>query len=317
MYSLLFNTGFIVYDKAGVAQSAQLPPNPSIFPAPGCCDLTVSFDETAQRWILSFITGLNAGAQVAISDGTSTNPLDTGWYVYFIPQIRDYQKVSVWRDGYYVADNRINGNKVWVMERDQMLIGNPNAQILGFDLPGIQNFMFSGQQVLSISDDNVPDSGGATVVYFQDDAWNGVTEDHLKIWSIDVDWETPGNSTVSSPPSEIPVTPFISVFDGGSFSNLTQPPGPGLPIDALSLVVMNQAQFRKFETHNSALFNFVIDVDATSGERAAVRWYELRQTTDGEPWTIFQEGTHVAPDNKHDLECQLNYGCPWKYWDGV
>ena len=44
---------------------------------------------------------------------------------------------------------------------------------------------------------------------------------------------------------------------------------------------MNQAQFRKFPTHNSAVFNFVVDVDGTSSELAGVRWYELRQDGDG------------------------------------
>ncbi|MBK9599509.1 MAG: hypothetical protein IPO60_14670 [Flavobacteriales bacterium] len=46
---------------------------------------------------------------------------------------------------------------------------------------------------------------------------------------------------------------------------------------------MNQAQFRKFPGHNSAVFNFVVDADATAGELAAVRWYELRQPADNAP----------------------------------
>jgi hypothetical protein len=62
---------------------------------------------------------------------------------------------------------------------------------------------------------------------------------------------------------------------------------------------MNQAQFRKFPTHNSAVFNFVVDVLSGNDEQAAVRWYELRQDADGEPWVIFQEGTYTAPDGRH------------------
>ena len=61
---------------------------------------------------------------------------------------------------------------------------------------------------------------------------------------------------------------------------------------------MNQAQFRKFADHNSAVFDFVVDTDGTSGEQAGVRWYELRQTADGEPWTIYQEGTYISSNNK-------------------
>ena len=43
----------------------------------------------------------------------------------------------------------------------------------------------------------------------------------------------------------------------GSFSNLQQPSGPD--IDAVQATIMIQAQFRKFATHNSAVFNFVVN----------------------------------------------------------
>ena len=56
---------------------------------------------------------------------------------------------------------------------------------------------------------------------------------------------------------------------------------------------MNQAQFRKFATHNSAVFNFVVNT-TSSGELAGVRWYELRQNGDGQPWSIYQEGTYTC-----------------------
>ena len=63
---------------------------------------------------------------------------------------------------------------------------------------------------------------------------------------------------------------------------------------------MNQAQFRKFPTYNSAIFNFVVDTDGSNSEHAGIRWYELRQSNDGDPWTIYQEGTYVSPDSsKH------------------
>ncbi len=286
---VVFNTGFIIYDKDGNALTGQISPNPTIFPNGGCCDLTVSYDSAVDRWVLSFLGG---GAQIAVSDGP--DPINDGWFTYTIPQINDYQKLSVWSDGYYITDNTSSTNKVWALERDEMLAGNPSAQILGFNLPGIVTSGFFSPQALNVTDDTMPDAGGATIIYLQDDAWSGVTEDHVKLWTIDVDWDTPANSTVSTP-TELTATPFISVFDGGSFSNLTQP-GGGVPIDALQATIMNQAQFRKFGTHNSALFNFVIDVDASSGEKAAVRWYELRQDDDNQPWTIYQEGTYVAPD---------------------
>ena len=287
---VVFNTGFAIYDKSGNLMFGPMAPNPTIFPNGGCCDLTVSYDNAADRWVLSF---LGSGAQIAVSDGP--DPINDGWNNYTIGAINDYQKLSVWSDGYYMTENTSGGNKVWALERDEMLAGNA-AQVIGFPLPGIQTSGFFSPQALNITDDNMPAAGGATFVYLQDDAWGGVATDHVKLWTLDVDWVA--GSGVMSAATELPATPFISVFDGGSFSNLAQP-GGGLSVDALQATIMNQAQFRKFAGHNSAVFNFVIDTDATAGELAGVRWYELRQNGDNQPWTVYQEGTYTAPDGRH------------------
>jgi hypothetical protein len=251
---IVFNTGFIIYDKEGNDLTGPLNTN-NIFSSTGCCDLTASYDAAADRWVLSL---LGNGAEVAVSDGP--NPLTADWNLYSLSQVSDYQKLSVWSDGYYMTDNTGSNNKVWAMERTAMLAGATSAGIQSFNLPGITTSGFYSPQVLNVTDANMPAAGGATAIYLQDDAWGGVDFDHVKIWTIDVDWTTPGNSTVSAA-TQLAATPFISVFDGGSFSNLAQP-GGGSSIDALQATIMNQAQFRKFPGHNSAVFNFVVDVDA-------------------------------------------------------
>jgi len=289
---VVFNTGFIIYDKAGAPLTGQMAPNPAIFPSGGCCDLTASYDSAADRWVITF---LGNGAQIAVSDGP--DPVNDGWYVYNIASINDYQKLSVWSDGYYLTDNTSSSNKVWAMERAQMLAGNPAAGVQGFNLPGIVTSGFYSPQALNVTDDNMPAAGNCPILYLQDDAWGGVASDHVKLWTVNVDWATPANSTISAP-VQLATTPFISVFDGGSFVNLAQPNG-GPSVDALQATIMNQAQFRKFAGHNSAVFNFVVDTDASAGELAGVRWFELRQSADGQPWSIFQEGTYTAPDGRH------------------
>ncbi len=289
---VVFNTGFIIFDKSGNPLTGQISPNPTIFPIGGCCDLTVSYDNAADRFVLSF---LGNGAQIAVSDGS--DPVNDGWYVYNIPQINDYQKLSVWSDGYYMTENTGATNKIYAMERAKMLTGDPTAQIIGFPLPGIVTSGFYSPQALNVTNNNLPAAGGLPIIYLQDDAWSGVSQDHFKLWTVDVNWTSPGSSTISAP-TEFITTPFISVFDGGSFSNLAQP-GGGADIDALQATIMNQAQFRKYSGHNSAVFNFVVDTDATGGELAGVRWFELRQAGDNQPWSIYQEGTYTSPDGKH------------------
>lgn len=295
---VVFNTGFAIYNKSGIQLVGPTSPNPAIFPSGGCCDLTVSYDNAADRWVLTF---LGSGAQIAVSDGP--NPVTAGWYIYTIAAINDYQKLSVWSDGYYITENTGGSNKVWALERAAMLVGSPSAKIQGFNLPGIVTSGFFSPQVLNVTDNNLPAAGGATVIYLQDNAWSGVSTDHIKLWTINVNWVNTANSTISSA-QQFNTIPFISVFDNGSFSNLTQP-GGGPAIDALQATIMNQAQFRKFSGHNSAVFNFVVDTDASSGERAGVRWYEFRQSGDNQPWSIYQEGTYTAPNGKHAWNASL------------
>ncbi|NNF73935.1 MAG: T9SS type A sorting domain-containing protein [Flavobacteriaceae bacterium] len=302
-YFAVINTAFRIFDKSGTALTAQLDPT-NIFPASGCCDLTISYDSRADRWV---ITMLGSGAQLAVSDGP--DPVNDGWYVYTYPQVQDYQKLSVWSDGYYMTENTVGSTQVHVFEREKMLIGDPGAQIVSFALPGLITSGFFSPQAFNITDNNYPDVGAAPIVYLADDAWGGVIQDHIKLWTIDMDWDNVGNSTVSAQ-SQIgvdagtgTVTPFTSVFDGGSFSNLQQPNFQ--LIDALQATIMNQAQFRWFPTHRSALFNFVVDTDGTVGKIAGIRWYELRQDGDGLPWYVFQEGTYNAPGNKHAWNASL------------
>ena len=136
-----------IYDKEGNALTNQIAPNPTIFPSGGCCDLTVSYDKAADRWVLTFLGG---GAQIAVSDGP--DPINDGWFTYTIPSVNDYQKLSVWSDGYYITDNTSNSsNRIYALERDAMLAGDPNAQVIGFPLPGIAtDGFYSPQAILSL-----------------------------------------------------------------------------------------------------------------------------------------------------------------------
>lgn len=302
-YISVINTGYQIFDKNGNSLTNGLIAASTMFNIAGlCCDLTVSYDDEADRWVMTVLSNTGAGTQIAVSDGP--DPVNDTWTLYTYSSVNDYQKLSVWRDGYYMTENTTGANKLHVFERSAMIdaaSAGTTPQILSFSLPGLVTSGFHSPQVLSISAGTWPTSGPATVVYMQDDAWTGVNEDHIKIWSVTMDWATPGNSQVSAAVelgNAEGVTPFVGVFDGGSFSNLPQPNG-GASIDALQATVMNQAQYRKFPTHNSAVFNFVVDVDGSAGKRAGIRWYELRQTADGAPWTVHQEGTYTSPDNKH------------------
>ena len=96
---VVWNTKFAIFDKDGNELIGATNPNPAIFPSNGCCDLTVSYDTAADRWVISYLGG---GAQIAVSQ--TGNPVTSDWNIYNISSVNDYNKVSVWSDGYYLTD---------------------------------------------------------------------------------------------------------------------------------------------------------------------------------------------------------------------
>ncbi len=296
-----WNSAFRIWDKEGnpLTPVASLG---TIFPGETAGDPIVMYDQVADRFIISQFTFLN-GFLVAVSQGP--DPVNSGWYTYFFPtnSFPDYPKYSLWSDGYYITSNKNSSSAgtsevVYALERDKMLAGEPDALMIGFPLPGITTSGFFSPLGFNVNGEEMPPAGGAPIIYMQDDVWSGVSSDHLKIWTIDVDWDNPANSVISDA-QEIATTPFDGLFDGGSFSNLPQPSGPDL--DALQATIMYMAQYRRFPGYNSVVFNFVVDLDG-SGDYAGIRWYELRQGDDNDPWEIHQEGTYVQPDG-HSAYC--------------
>ncbi|EDM44326.1 conserved repeat domain [unidentified eubacterium SCB49] len=309
-YLAAWNVAFRIFDKSGNAltPAANLS---TIFPGNNLGDPIVFFDadvdngpgEPKGRFVITEFDQSPNGFNVAVCQGP--DPVNDGWHVYTTGfetgSFPDYTKFAVWADSYIVTANISNSNRVFAVERKEMIEGNA-AQFVALPLPNLSTSGFYSPSAFHTTDDELaPDGTPAPIVYLQDDAWGGVSTDHLKVWNATIDWSNPANSSMSSP-QIIDTTPFISVFDGGSFSNLKQPAGPD--IDAMQATVMNQTQYRRFPDHNSAVLNFVIDVVSANGqgenEKAGIRWYELRQDSDGDDWEIYQEGTYTSPTgNKH------------------
>ena len=317
-YIAAWNSAFRIFDKQGnpLIDEASFA---TLFEGNTAGDPIVLYDAAADRYLITQFedsdegTAFENGLNIAISKGP--DPVNSGWYVYTAGfetgALPDYPKYSIWRDGYYVTSNietdadrdtSATGNNIFVLQRDKMLVGQ-DAGIMGFPLPGLQTNNFYSPQFFNVGAKQLPSSGGATLVFLQDDAWAGVDEDHLNLWTVNVDWDNPENSNVSAP-AKLKTADFKSVFDGGSFENLSQPSGPD--IDALQATIMNQAQFRSFAGYNSAVFNFVVNIAAAGEELAGIRWYELRQSGAGQPWSIFQEGTYNSPDGQNAFAASMS-----------
>lgn len=302
-YVNAWNSAFSIFDKQGnlLSPPADLESFGGEFTNEDLGDPIVVYDQFADRFLITQFSDSPNSLLVAISQGP--DPVNDGWYTYRFETgtFPDYPKFFVWSDGYYVTTNQDPEDEdihevVFVLERDKMLAGE-EAQHVGFPLPGIRINGFYSPAAFNAVGEEMPPPGNSPILYFQDDAWLGVNEDILKIWLVNVDWNNLSNSTIAESQELGPskgVTPFHTTFDGGSFRNLSQP-GGAPDVDALQGAIMYPTSYRRFDTHNSVVFNFVVDVDPSLVEHAGIRWYEMRQDAAGGPWSVYQEGTY-APD---------------------
>ncbi|HSM64438.1 MAG TPA: CARDB domain-containing protein, partial [Gillisia sp.] len=302
-----WNSAFSIFDKNGnqIVAPASLSSIGGEFINETLGDPIILYDEFADRFLITQFSDTPESFLVAVSQ--TSDPVNGGWYTYRFPTggaLPDYPKISVWSDGYYVTTNK-NPNSpstsqvVYVFERDKMLAGENFAKVISFPLPGIRNNGFYSPAGFHAMGGQQPPPGNSPIIYLQDDAWEGVSEDHLKLWNINIDWASPSISTIAETQElgiSNGVSPFMATFDGGAFinGNLSQP-GDAPDIDALQGAMMYMTQYRRFPTYNSAVMNFVVDIDATVAEHAGIRWYELRQPSNGGAWSVYQEGTY-APD---------------------
>lgn len=291
-YVQMVNRQYQVWDKSGNQVTSALSLNQVL--GSGSGDPIAVYDRFADRWLLSeFVAGDVNTIKVAISE----TPDPTGafyLYTFQFDSFPDYFKIGVWHDGYYLTANKFSGNTTYVLERDRMLAGDQYAQIIGFDLP--QNVVngFSSPGPINAEGPELPDaSNPGKIVYLQDDAWGGVSQDHIKLWNIVPNWEQTGNSTISAP-QEIITEPFDSFFNAFGVGDIEQP-NTTQRIDAIGGAVMYQVQYKEFEDHNSILMNHSVDVDGAL--QGGIRWYEFRQPNAAAPWSIYQQGTY-APDTE-------------------
>lgn len=302
------NSAFAIHDKAGNILISSIGLE-NLFPGENLGDPIVFYDSFADRFVITQFSDSPNGFLVAVCQGP--DPVNDGWFTYRFEtgSFPDYTKFSIWSDGYYITANKDQGQQrdsevVFVIEREKMLKGESNVKMIGFPLPGARIGGFYSPAGFNAIGNVEPPRGDARIIYFQDDDWQGVDSDALKMWSIATDWINPDQSTITE--AEVlsvangAINPFDSTFDGGSFSNLPQPGTDGQDIDVLQGAVMYATNYRRFCDYNAVVLNFAVDIDDRNNrdDISAIRWYELRQNGDGQPWTVYQEGTYASPDGK-------------------
>jgi hypothetical protein len=91
-----------------------------------------------------------------------------------------------------------------------------------------------------------------------------------------------------------PAAPFDQDVGCGGGRTCIPQPGTSVRVDALPNRPMYRLAYRNYGSYQALAWDHTVDADAPSGNRAGIRWYELRKT--GATWAIHNQGTFGPSD---------------------
>jgi hypothetical protein len=270
-------------------------------------DTLVRYDELAARWVLTFIPiDFNNGQaeyHVCIAVSTSSDPTGSyNRYEYNFGLFANSSRLGVWPDAYYFTFDGLDagfnfvGAQTVAFDRATMLSGG-DAGVVGFDLS--EEFpSLAGMAPADLDGASAPPAGAPNHQAAPGQVnWDGSPSPVLHFFDFHVDFETPGNSTLSGP-FDVSVPDFNPVLCGGDLQCIPELGGDNLNPTAGSL--MHGMQYRNFGDHEAMVLSHTVNV-AAGGDQAAVRWYEVRPIGAGagggsSPFSLFQSGTYSPSD---------------------
>lgn len=254
-------------------------------------DPIVLYDQAADRWLISEFSLPNypkGPYYELIAISTTSDPTGEWYrYAYEYSDMPDYPKFGIWNDGYYMATNNFfraalfTGAGASCFERDEMLVGNPDARLIYINVADVPNGSEAGGMLPADWDGVTPPPAGTPnyFVYFND----GVSNDNLRVWEFSVDWDNPTNSTFT-----LNTTLNTELFD--SNVGTIEQPSTTQGLDALDDRLMYRLQYRNFGDYEAMVTNHTVDANGVAG----IKWYEIRN--EGSGWNIYQEAT-FSPDD--------------------
>lgn len=296
-YVQMVNEGFQVFDKA-TGNSILGPQSITSVWAGfgGVCensgdgDPVVLYDQIANRWLISQFAGASIPTDECIAVSTTSDATGT-WnrYAFHLgSSFFDYPHLSVWSDGYYMADNVFNssgtarlGPQAFAFDRNAMLAGTPAT----FVTPGItggssENYFLPAD----IEGQNLPPAGSPAP--FVEFPGTGT----YKTYKFHVDFATPANSTFTL--FGAPAAAGFTQLCPGNRACVPQLGGTGSnAVDGLGDRLMFRLTYRNFGDHESIVGNHSVK----AGTPAGIRWFELRGISSG-TYAVFQESTY-SPDS--------------------
>lgn len=283
-------TPFRVYNKTTGSTVGTVKQIGSLWsPATGNLgDPIVLYDKFADRWFLSQFGESATSNYIYIAISTTNNPTGTYYtYTFTSPEFPDYQKFSIWTDGYYMTSNQTQ--KIFCFQRSVMLTGGtPKSFYKTFSPPQGSSFFCP---LPADADGQLPPSGTPCPIFcYEDDGWGSSYTDRINIYSMTVNW-TPATPTATIAEQHLP----SAAFDASYNSQWNDIPQPGVTqkLDGIGGVFMFRAQHRVWTGYNSVVLCMGVKVSST---QRGMRWYELRQNTSTGVWSIYQQGTYSPSD---------------------
>ena len=272
-------------------------------------DPIVLWDRFRSRWVISQFNLPNYPSgpfYQAIAVSKTSDPTGEWWlycYTWDANKMNDYPKFGVWPDGYYFTVNQFNpswaGGGVAVFEADKMINGDPTARMLKVDL-GTVSLNYGGILPAHFEGMNNPPGGApGYFVEVDDSTWFNpdLPNDTISLWKATVNW-TAGTFTVGTagvPDLQLTTAPFTPLPCVGVTRNCIPQPGTSQKLDSIGDRGMYRLQYRNYGSYESMVFNHTVLADV-SGDRAGVRWYELRKDSGHPDWYIYQQGTYGPAD---------------------
>ena len=258
-------------------------------------DPVILYDQIAGRWVVTQFAGSGVPTDECIAVSTTSDATGTfNRYDFHLgSNFFDYPKLGVWPDAYYMAMNVFNssgtaflGPQPFAFDRSAMLAGTTAT----FVTTGIAGAGANEETFLPADlDGSTLPPAGAPNSFVE---WpGGASGNNYKVWHFHVDFANPTSSTF---------TQFATVAAAG-FTQLCATaacipqPSTGSKLDALGDRLMFRAAYRNFGDHESLVSNYSVSTGNGAKSRAGVRWFELRNVTNG-PVTKYQESTYAPND---------------------
>ncbi len=251
-------------------------------------DPLVLYDKLADRWIFTQFTGSATNRQCFAVTTTNDPAGPYNRYEFdFSPDFNDYPHLSIWTDasgersGYYLTTHDFMPDGMGgfnflqasfsVVDRDAMLAGDPST-IVRFTDTGFASASSFGALSAHLESTDLPPAG--TCAPF---AHNRADLDSYLLWDLCVDWDNPGDSTLTGPS----VLASSTVFDNAVDDVPQPPPAPaGSELDNFVGNTMYRVSARAYPPESGLPVELVLNHSSNAGDGVSgVRWVQIALPT--------------------------------------